>query len=145
MTAKQIKALDKSLHTSGTSLTNRTWKFKGFQKRFSRYFPELATLDNTLMRDCLRIVGIQVDINKVLRKRGMAIKSSGYYNTFTVVENTSKKVEQLDNKVNKITHYRNELNEGIFNYRNSYSAKLDSTEIESIVNQASVQVARIKY
>ena len=147
MTKTQLLALDRSLFTTHTTTIKpgHTWSFKEFQRRFKTHYPKLANLDCNNPQDWLAITSIYTSINKLLRKRGMAIKSSKYYSRFEVLEDASEKVTYLASKVQRITAYRNDLALGLMAHGGQYSARLDSTEIESIENEADFYPGRVPY
>lgn len=145
MTAKQIRALDKSLYNSRNNLVGRKWSAQSFITRFQRYFPSLAKIDLTTYESRINMVPVYTDINKILRKRGMAIKSHKYCREFSVVEDAGKKVTHQRNVVTRITASANELNQGLFTFGGRYAARLTKAEITSFSEESSFRPGRIPY
>ena len=147
MTAKTIAALDKYFFTAHQrkSLVGRTWSAKQFQRQFSRHFPFLANVDMTDLKSRLGMIRIYNDLNKILRKRGMVMKSKNYYTSFTIIADPGKKSEYLSHKIQRISAYRNDLNYGLLSYNNAYTARLSVNEIEDISNEAPFIPGRVPY
>lgn len=147
MTTQTIQALDKYFFTAHNRkpLIGRTWTARQFQRQFSRHFPRLAKTNVNDFQSRLSMVSIYTDLNKILRKRGMVIKSSNYYTKFTIIKDPENKVTQINHTISRLSAYRNDLNVGLLAYNNSYSAKLDATEIESIEGEAAFRPGNVKY
>lgn len=145
MKKSQIKAIDKSLYNMRSRLVGKTWSIQAFITRFDRYFPYLATIDVTNYQSRMQAINAYTDLNKLLRKRGLAIKSSNYYSEFTVVEDAGKKVQSMRAKVQRITASANDLNQGLFAFGGQYTARLTDAEIESFVDESSFYPGRISY
>lgn len=147
MTSKTIAALDKYFFTANQrkSLVGRTWSAKQFQRQFSRHFPFLAKVDMTDLKSRLGMIRIYNDLNKILRKRGMVMKSKDWYTSFTIIKDPGNKASYLTHKVQRISAYRNDLNAGLLAYGNNYSARLSADEVESIANEAPFIPGRVPY
>jgi hypothetical protein len=145
MTRRQIIALDKSLYNMRSRLVGRTWTAKQFITRFNRYFPYIANVDVSSLQSRMKLVAAYTDLNKILRKRGLAIKSSNYYQSFCVVEDAGKKVQSQRAKVQRITASANDLNQGLFAFGGQYTARLTDAEIESFVDESAFYPGRISY
>ena len=135
MTRNQLLALDKSL--SRTNLKGKVWTFTQFRKQFGKIFPQLNAINPYIYEGTgrIRTVSVYSDINKVLRKRGLAIKSVNYGRKFMIIEDASEKVTYLRSAVSRITASANELNLGLFTHGGTYS-RLTTSEIDSLVGEA---------
>lgn len=145
MKRTQIKAIDKSLYNMRSRLVGKTWTIQTFINRFDRYFPYLNEIDVTDYKSRMKAINAYTDLNKLLRKRGLAIKSSNFYSEFTVIEDAGKKVQSMRAKVQRISAAANDLNQGLFAFGGRYSARLSDTEIESFENEAAFYPGRISY
>ena len=145
MTRKQILALDRSLYNMRSRLPGKTWTAQQFIVRFQRYFPYIANVDVSDFQSRWKLSAAYTDINKLLRTRGLAIKSSGYYTKFSIIEDAGKKVQRQRVVVQRITASANDLNQGLFAFGGQYSARQTAAEIDAIVGESAFYPGRISY
>ena len=84
-------------------------------------------------------LAVYTNINKLLRMRGMYIKSSGYQSTYTILNTTQKKVDKLDRIASNIHRTRAELLMAMRNGHKVYTS-LTALEQASIENEAPFSV-----
>lgn len=145
MKTSQIQAINLSL--SRTKLIGKRWTLRQFQKQFGRHFPKLATIDPSIFEGStgrINAIVAYTNLNKLLRKRGLAIKSHNYCRSFSVIEDPSLKVSYLASKIKRISAYRNDLATGIITHGSTYS-RLNTTEIESITSESDFYPGRVPY
>lgn len=143
MTTKQIKALDKSL--ARTNLKDKVWTFAQFRKQFGKIFPSLNNIDvSTYESGRIRAVPVYTDINKLLRKRGLTIKSVNYGRKYKVVDDPSKKVARQRTVVSRITASLNDLNLGLLAHGGIYSP-MSTEEIEELSGESAYYPGHASY
>ncbi len=142
MTEQTIKAIDAHFYRTRRTLPTKSWTIAKFIRTYSKYFPYLATIDTKDLQSRMKLVMAYTDLNKILRKRGLTIKSRNYYSSFYILPDASTKVQRQRTTVSRITASANDLNQGIFSYGSQYSARLSANEIETFSNEASFRYGR---
>lgn len=132
MTQQQIAALDSFIvsqnYGNGTTFTR-----KQFIKAFKAHFSSLKNLGTSRADDML-IMASYVNINKLLRKRGLVMRSKNYYNTFYITDQAKDKTVRLTASIDNMSRTRLELNSAMRQGYNSYSS-LTANEIDDIKDE----------
>ena len=132
MTQQEIKALDEFIvsqnYRNGTTFTR-----KSFVKAFKAHFKSLKNLGTSRADDML-IMASYTNINKLLRKRGLVMRSRNYYNEFYITDAVQAKIKRLTASIDNMSRTRLELNSALRKGYKTYSLLYDN-EIDDIKDE----------
>lgn len=73
-----------------------TMSYKQFRRRFAKFNPSLKDADPMYTDNAAQFVSMYSQLNKVLRKRGMYMKSSNYCQKFVMGVDTQARIEAYE-------------------------------------------------
>lgn len=112
------------MYTPGASMS-----FKQFRRIANFIQPGLRYLDPSNTRAAVQFVIAQGKINRVLSQKGLKLKSSNYYQTWYIAEDSDKEVTTMYNRSRLITNAANRLHTGIKQYKCNPTTRLTTAAL----------------